>query len=225
MARRLALAFITCAVLALTTLPAAANTITIGPQAMEGNLQVRPGDVVQAGISFTIPGSHPASTVQFVQPAVAFANVTCSSGSGGGSVTIALGSGGVLGPFSVPQNDSSFFPTGDQSSPSSYQGSVSMPDLCGGGTMSLSNGGTFSADVQSSDTTHSINVRFHYSANGSSGSWSATKSVFPDAVGGTPVPVGTLGILGLSVVVALGLPLVWRRTTTRSPEKAVVPVR
>ena len=191
--------------------PASANTIAIGPQAMEGNLQVRPGDVVRAGISFTVPGSHPAASVQFVHPVVSFADVVCVSGSGGGSFSIALGSGDILGPFAVPQNDPGWFPTGDQSSSAAYQGSIQVPDLCGGGTMSLRNGGAFSADAQSSDTSHTMNVRFHYAANGSSGSWSATKSVLPDAIGTTPVPVGTTGLLGLSLVVAMAFALARQR--------------
>lgn len=43
-------------------------------------------------------------------------------------------------------------------------------------------GGTFTADPQSTDTTNAIHVRWHYSANGTSGSWSGTASVVPDAI-------------------------------------------
>jgi hypothetical protein len=54
-----------------------------------------------------------------------------------------------------------------------------MPDLCSGGQMTLKDGGTFMAFLMSDDTTDKVNVRFHYSANGSAGSWSATTSVIP----------------------------------------------
>jgi hypothetical protein len=180
-----------------------AATIAIGPQAMEGDLRVEPGDIVKAGFSFTIPGSHPAENVRFDQAVVTFASVACVTGSGGGSFSVVLGSGGVVGPFAVPADDSEWFPSGDQSSASSYQGSVAVPDLCHGGTMSLRGGAAFSADVLSSDVSHSLNVRFHYSAGGSSGSWSATRSVVPDALDATSVPIGAVGATGLSVAIAI----------------------
>jgi hypothetical protein len=182
--------------------PAFANQVSIGSQAMEGNLQVNPGDVVRAGISFTIPGSHPATTVQFVDAKVIFINVACQSGPSGQDFGGQLGSNGVVGPIHVPANDSSWFPTGDQSSSASYQASIVAPDLCHGGTMSLRNGATFTGDLQS-DQTNSINVRFHYSANGSSGSWSATKTFTPDPLTGNPVPSGASGILPVAVVLAV----------------------
>jgi len=179
-----------------------ANNVSIGPQAMEGNLIISPGTIVKAGLSFTIPGSHPATTVQFADPAVSFDNVVCTSGSGGGSFTVALGSGGLLGPYSDPSNDTAWLPTGDQASAASYQGSIAAPDLCHGGTMSLRNGGTFRADLQS-DQHNAINVRFHYSANGTSGSWSATKSFDPDPISGSSVPEGSNGIIVLSALIAI----------------------
>jgi Transposase len=40
-----------------------------------------------------------------------------------------------------------WYPSGTQSSPLVYQGSVTVPDLCGGGTISLAHGGTFSATL------------------------------------------------------------------------------
>jgi hypothetical protein len=40
-----------------------------------------------------------------------------------------------------------WYPSGDQSSPLVYQGSVVVPDLCGGGQLSLDQGGTFTASV------------------------------------------------------------------------------
>src|SRR5436309_11031197 len=78
--------------------------IVIGPQAMEGDLKVMPGDVLSAGISFTMPGTHPEATVGFGHPNVVF-DVQCVTGSGGGSVLIKL----LLRKTVIPENDSSWF--------------------------------------------------------------------------------------------------------------------
>ena len=56
---------------------------------------------------------------------------------------------------------------------------TSIPDLCNGGLVRLQHGGTFTATVASTDTSDKVNVRWHYSANGSSGSWSGTRGVVP----------------------------------------------
>lgn len=40
-----------------------------------------------------------------------------------------------------------WYPSGDQHSPLVYQGSITVPDLCGGGQLRLNQGGTFSAAV------------------------------------------------------------------------------
>lgn len=189
---------------------------TMGPQAMEGDLRVDPGDVIRAGISFTMPGSHPEATVQF-DTAVTFWGVECVTGwSDGGDILVPMGKDGLIGPFLVPRNDSSWFPTGDQSSDASYQGSVAAPDLCNGGTMTLRNGATLQADMQS-DRTSSANVRFHYSANGSSGSWSATRTFTPSPLPGSQVPGGGAGVLILAVIA--GSTLVARSRT--QPRHAV----
>ena len=46
-----------------TIVPTGPGTVVIGPQAMEGNLSIHPGDTIKAGYDFTMPGSHPAATV------------------------------------------------------------------------------------------------------------------------------------------------------------------
>jgi hypothetical protein len=40
-----------------------------------------------------------------------------------------------------------WYPSGDQSSPLVYQGSIAVPDLCFGGQLRLNQGGTFTATV------------------------------------------------------------------------------
>jgi hypothetical protein len=190
--------------------PATAEVGTIGPQAMEGDLHVHPGDIIRAGISFAIPGAHPKDTVQF-DTAVTFWGVECVTGSGGGDILVPMGNNGLLGPYDVPKDDSSWIPTGDQSSDASYQGEVAAPDLCHGGTMTLRNGAVMQADMRSDDP-HTANVRFHYSAEGSSGSWSATKTFTPSPA--TQVPVGAVGALGAAALLGLAFIGVARRKPT-----------
>jgi hypothetical protein len=150
----------------------------MGPQAMEGNLKVNPGTLLLAGYDFTLPGSHPAIDVLFASPMVTF-EAQCVSGAGGGTIVLPM-----AGSFTtVPQNSSAWYPSGDQHSPAVYQGSIMVPDLCGGGTMTLKSGGTFTADLQASDTSRAVHVRWHYSANGTSGSWSGTGSFLPGPLG------------------------------------------
>jgi hypothetical protein len=185
--RALSVAAVTAA--AAATMAAAAPPpgtaqVTFPAQAMEGNLQVSPGTKVEAGYVFTMPGNHPAASVSFPGAKVTF-NATCVSGSGGGAITVPLSSS----PYTDPANDGSdWFPSSDQSSPASYEGSAGVPDLCHGGLVSLQQGGTFTAGLQSSDATDPVHVRWHYSANGSPGGWSGTMSFTPGPGESPPPP-------------------------------------
>lgn len=163
----------------LTAFPVLADPIVMGPQAMEGNLKVSPGTLLMAGYDFTIPGSHPAIDVQIVNPMLTF-QAGCVSGVGGGAFIVPIG--GSL--ITVPQNSSAWYPSGDQHSPAVYQGAVIVPDLCGGGLITLKSGAVFTADLQASDTSRAVHVRWHYSANGSAGSWSGTGSFRPGPLKG-----------------------------------------
>jgi Subtilase family len=170
----------------LVAVPSAHADVQIAfpTQAMEGNLQVSPGATLEAGYDFTMPGNHPAASVAFPEAQVTF-NATCVSGSGGGVITVPLSEG----PYTDPLNDGGdWFPSGDQSSSASYEGSVSVPSLCGSGLVSLQQGGTFTATLQSSDATDPVHVRWHYSANGSAGGWSGTMSFTPGPGGPPPPP-------------------------------------
>jgi hypothetical protein len=148
---------------------------------MEGNLVVAPGTTLEAGYDFTLPGSHAATTVTFVTPGVVF-DGQCTSG--GGAVTFVVTMGTAS--YAVPVNDSAWFPSGDQQSSLTYEGQVAVPDLCGGGDISLAAGGTFSSVVEATAQVpgDGVHVRWHYSAHGSSGSWSATAHVQPASGGG-----------------------------------------
>jgi len=150
------------------------TAISMGPQAMEGDLKVKPGDTLSAGYDFTMPGNHPAATLLFTSAMVTF-QAQCVSGSGGGSVVVPIADS----TYTDPAGSSQWFPSGDQHSPLVYQGSVAVPNLCGGGQMTLKKGGTFTAQLQSTDTSDKVNVRWHYSADGSAGGWSGTSSFVP----------------------------------------------
>jgi len=159
--------------LAGIVVPSGAGTLTIGPQAMEGNLQVHPADAIRAGYDFTMPGSHPAAQVTVDNASVTLA-VTCASGPAPPPIAIAL----PVQTYSDPAGSPSWYPSGDQSSAAVYQGTVIAPDLCSGGVMSGAQGATFTAIIFSTDTSDPINFRFHYSAN-TAGSWSATITASP----------------------------------------------
>ncbi len=187
-------------VFGVLALPAAAqaNTVTINGS-MEGNITIANGDYVAAGYAFSVPGSHPAMIVTMADAKVTITG-TCSDG-GSGTLTIPLSAG----PYDVGANDNSVYPSGDESSSASYQGSTGPngAKVCGGqGSLNASQGATFSADLQSNVTTSQVQVKFHYSdpnakgkgnydcsspTGGSGGNnaccapWSCTVCLYPDA--------------------------------------------
>ena len=152
----------------------ALGSLSMGPQAMEGDLKVAPGTALLAGYDFTIPGNHPEATVSFLAGSVSF-QATYASGPGEAIISVALDDAS----YTDAENSSAWYPSGDQHSALVYQGTTTIPDLCNGGLVRLQRGGTFTATVASTDTSDKVNVRWHYSANGSSGSWSGTRSVLP----------------------------------------------
>jgi hypothetical protein len=145
---------------------------SMGPQAMEGDLKLNPGDVLKVGYDFTMPGSHPATDVSFDDTKVTF-EATCESGTGGATIAVPISPTS----YTDPANSSAWYPSGDQKSASVYQGQLVVPDICAGAKVSLKRGGTFTGSVGSTNPTHKVNARWHYSANDSSGSWSGTKTL------------------------------------------------
>jgi hypothetical protein len=115
----------------------------MGPQAMEGALQVAPGATLKAGYDFTIPGDNNSVFVTFTNPAVTF-NVKCANGLNPTTSMVTLGM-----PTQVydSTNGADWYPSGDQSSSLVYQGSVVVPDVCGGGKVSFQDGGSFTAAI------------------------------------------------------------------------------
>ena len=118
------------------------GSLTIGPQAMEGDLKVSPGTTLKAGYDFTVPGNSSSFSLTVNSPQVVFA-VSCVSGATPSSPTLTVSMPTTT--YSV--TNSQWIPSGDQSSPLVYEGSVTVPNLCGGGQLRLNQGGTFTASV------------------------------------------------------------------------------
>jgi len=116
------------------------GSVSMGPQAMDGNLQVTPGATLQAGYDFTLPGNKNSLTMTVSAAKVTFA-VACVSGATPSASTLTV----TLSDRTYQITNDQWIPSGDQSSPLVYQGSVTVPDLCGGGKISLAKGGTFTA--------------------------------------------------------------------------------
>jgi hypothetical protein len=62
--RGLVAVVVAAAVMLFSALPLLANPISVAPQAMEGNIKVSPGTVVNAGYDLAILGSHSADVLQ-----------------------------------------------------------------------------------------------------------------------------------------------------------------
>ena len=116
--------------------------ITLGPQAMEGDLKVSPGKTIKAGYDFTLPGNKSPFMVSFTEGKVVF-KVHCASGATPSEPTFEIKFPNQT--YSV--TNSEWSPSGEQNSPLVYQGETAAPDLCAGGQLRLDQGGTFSAFV------------------------------------------------------------------------------
>jgi hypothetical protein len=118
------------------------NSLSIGPQAMEGDLKVAPGATLRVGYSFTVPGNHATLFITVGNPQVVF-NVRCVSGATPSAPTFTVN----MPTQTYQVTDDKWYPSGDQHSSLVYQGSIAVPNLCGGGKLRLDKGGTFSANV------------------------------------------------------------------------------
>jgi len=125
------------------TQPAACpSKLAMGPQAMEGDLKVPPGTRLVVGYDFTVPGNHASFSLRVSTPGVVFA-VACLSGAAPSARTFTV----AMPARTYRVTSDQWYPSGDQSSLLAYQGSIAVPDLCGGGQLRLDQGGTFTASV------------------------------------------------------------------------------
>jgi hypothetical protein len=129
-------------------------TVTMS-NSMEGALHINPGDSISAGYHFTMPGSHPACTVE----AAATVTMHCKCGDGSQqNVDIHM----PCQQYTVPANDGGWYASGDQNSQLTYQGSAVLGNVCGSSTAQCdaSQGATFTGYFGASVLTHDIHVQF-----------------------------------------------------------------
>jgi hypothetical protein len=216
--------------------PSFANVFTIDHIDKEGNLITMPGDHFNAGYLFKFPTNHPTATVLFTHPTATFP-FHCTANEKGpedGHITLFL----AEGPYTVPANDNKQFPAENEKAAAGYQADIILGDLCGEGQPIYFNyssefNGTFTSDLESTDTTDKIEIHFHYrDANAKTDNnincadpaqnpgdglsdCSASKTgginVIPDLI-----PVGTIGLIGLALVVGVGLIVRQRRSRNRA---------
>jgi hypothetical protein len=118
------------------------GSLAMGPQAMEGDLKVSPGTRLEVGYDFTVPGDHASFSLTVSTPRVVFA-VACLSGATPSARTFTI----AMPARAYRVTSDQWYPSGDQGSLLVYQGSIAVPDLCGGGQLRLDQGGTFTASV------------------------------------------------------------------------------
>lgn len=112
----------------------------MGPQAMEGDLRVAPGATLIVGYDFTLPGNKTNLTLTVTGPHVVFA-VHCVSAATPAAPTFTAAL--PTQSYSVIAGKAS----GNPHNALAYQGSITVPDLCGGGNLRLDQGGTFTATL------------------------------------------------------------------------------
>lgn len=181
--------------------PPPAKVISIGPSSMQGDLRIPASATpasAAAGFDFTIPGSHPATTMAFSNTQVTLPYRCSQQGPVAGSVVVSMPDHS----YAVAANNNNWIPTSDQSSSASYEGSAQIGPVCGAGNTVFLNysgtfGATFSSMVSSTASPIKFSLRFHYvvpagkgqpNTNCSVGTnpssvcgagWSATKSFDP----------------------------------------------
>lgn len=175
--------------------------VSMGPQAMEGDLKASTGDWLSVGWHFSYTSNHPASTVYWQNTSFTFA-VSCVDGSTPTQSQFVIPAADAS--YAVAANDKSNTPTSGQQTAASYQAAVQLPALCGSKAKNihLNKGGTFASLLSSTDTADKISIQWHYvDANQSgksgnincssptqnpdgglsvcTGGWSGTSSVVP----------------------------------------------
>jgi hypothetical protein len=116
------------------------SVVTLGPQSMEGDLRVSPGQPILVGYDFSDPGNQSSFFVTVAYPQVTF-NVDCVSGAKPSQPTFTV----YMPTLAYHVTNDQWYPSGDQHSPLVWQGAATVPDLCGGGQLRLDKGGTFTS--------------------------------------------------------------------------------
>ena len=118
------------------------GSLSMGPQAMDGDLKVSPGVTLKVGYDFSVPGTKASLSLTVNNPQVVL-TVRCVSGASPSqsAVTVSMPS------QTYTVTNDQWIPSGDQNSPLVYPALITLPDLCGGGQLRLDKGGTFTATV------------------------------------------------------------------------------
>lgn len=150
------------AMLGLLVTPAAARSVEIRNQVMEGSLAIQPGDVISAGYVLRVYKPHAALTVRVVNAKVLLPVSCTTTGTVKGTIEIPL----VDGTYTVAADDGRWLPSDDWRLDKPFQGSAVAPDLCRGKAMyngsAVGPGATFVADLQATDTRPQVEIKFHY---------------------------------------------------------------
>lgn len=156
--------------------------IQIVKQTMEGTLKVVPGDYIAAGYVFRVQKPHPTMAVVIRNAQVELGFRCDGSSTRVWTAKIPLqptsmlpanspyasvdGRGARL--FTIAQDDDQWRPTKDTNEADGFQGAVSVPplNLCPPGKLLVndgaSGGATFTAEVWGSNTTSTVEIKFHY---------------------------------------------------------------
>jgi hypothetical protein len=154
---------------------------------MNRSIDINVGDTVKAGYDLYMGNAHPAATVSLAGGNVQ-TDISCSDGSSY-TLTVPLPDQS----YSIAAGDNSWYPSPNQKSASTYQGSVANTSTaaCSGGASKTTYfsalgkqatpgaGNPAGPGFPSTDTTDPLNVRFHCDAgnNGAGGSWSPTTTI------------------------------------------------
>jgi PKD repeat protein len=147
---------------------------------MGNSLNINSGDSVLGGYDLSMLGDHPAATVSLAGGNVQ-TDISCPGGSSY-TLTIPL----PTQSYSIAADDNFWWPSADQNSPLVYQGSATATTCSEGVTtsayfsalgVSSGAGNPGGPGFPTTDTADPLNVRFHCSDNGVSGSWSPTITV------------------------------------------------
>jgi len=118
------------------------GSLSMGPQAMDGDLKVSPGVTLKVGYDFAVAGNKASFSLTVNNPQVVL-TVRCVSGASPSQSTETVS----MPSQTYTVTNDQWIPSGDQNSPLVYPASITVPDLCGGGQLRLDQGGTFTANV------------------------------------------------------------------------------
>jgi hypothetical protein len=147
---------------ALSLAPVANADIVVISGTMEGDITIDPGDTIQAGYDFMVPGNHAATTITVTGSVVV--KVLCPNNSTQ-NITINF----PAASYAVTANNDNWFPANQNV----YEASTVAPStLCGGKPGQTPNGATYTGTFSSTANCITANARFHYSDK-SPGTWSS----------------------------------------------------